>query len=493
AALIAACAHGASPAPYDPIRLHPDNPRYFIWRDKPTVLIGATEEFCAVVNAPFDYKTYLDTIAADRSNVISVITGILLERGGRSTMAVAEGQLLPPWARSDTPGYTGGGNKFDLSRWDPAHFARLCDFVAEAGKRGIVVNVIILSAAYNDVHWSLNPFNPVNNVNGIDARVARNEILTIDRHGGLLEYQEALVRKIVTELRPFENVIYTINYRRGPNNTMEWERHMIDVLDQAQQAVGDRKLMAVNLGTNTQPGQEVDPRISVVDHINASPAAVAAHATANRAVGLSYLARELLSDPFARMRAWEFILAGAGMFIHGDASFSVRSPRGESQAPVTALSGGGPNQRRSLRILTEFMDTLDYLHLRPAPELLAEPLPDGLHGRVLARPGKSYVVYVRIPSPDLRKARIVEPNGKVTFDKVVLASLVPQPSPRRLTLRLNVTPGLYQIEWVTPATGEVARVKPVQHSGGTLTLETPVFSEDIALRLLRDQSAVSQR
>ncbi|MGH7959470.1 MAG: hypothetical protein ACREH8_21020, partial [Opitutaceae bacterium] len=149
AALIAACAHGASPAPYDPIRLHPDNPRYFMWRDKPTVLIGASEEYNGVANAPFDFKTYLDTIAADRSNVISVIMGILLEPRGRSTMAVAEGQLLPPWARSDTPGYIGGGNKFDLGRWDPAHFARLRDFVAEAGKRRIVVNVIILSAAFN--------------------------------------------------------------------------------------------------------------------------------------------------------------------------------------------------------------------------------------------------------------------------------------------------------------------------------------------------------
>ena len=99
-AQVAACAYGASPAAYKPIRLHPENPHYFLWRDKPTILIGATEEFCGLVNAPFDYKTYLDTIAADRSNVVSLMTGILVERGGRSTMSVAEGQLLPPWARS---------------------------------------------------------------------------------------------------------------------------------------------------------------------------------------------------------------------------------------------------------------------------------------------------------------------------------------------------------------------------------------------------------
>ncbi|MGH7956122.1 MAG: hypothetical protein ACREH8_03820 [Opitutaceae bacterium] len=81
-ALLAACAHGASPAPHDPIRLHPENPRYFFWRDKTTILIGASVHHCAVVNAEFDYKTYLDTVAADRSNVTRLMTGILVEKEG---------------------------------------------------------------------------------------------------------------------------------------------------------------------------------------------------------------------------------------------------------------------------------------------------------------------------------------------------------------------------------------------------------------------------
>ena len=42
----------------------------------------------------------------------------------------SEARTLAPWARSDDPGYAGGGNKFDLDRWDSAFFERLHAFLA---------------------------------------------------------------------------------------------------------------------------------------------------------------------------------------------------------------------------------------------------------------------------------------------------------------------------------------------------------------------------
>jgi len=59
------------------------------------------------------------------------------------------GRLICPWARSDTPGYATGGNKFDLTRWDSGYFKRLRDYVAEAGKRGVVVELVMFSVFYN--------------------------------------------------------------------------------------------------------------------------------------------------------------------------------------------------------------------------------------------------------------------------------------------------------------------------------------------------------
>ena len=40
-----------------------------------------------------------------------------------------------------------GGNKFDL-KWDPEYFERLKDFVAQTGKRGIVVELVLFCTMY---------------------------------------------------------------------------------------------------------------------------------------------------------------------------------------------------------------------------------------------------------------------------------------------------------------------------------------------------------
>ena len=70
--LIAAAALAAA----EPIRLHPGNPHYFLFRGKPTVLITSGEHYGAVLNLDFDYKRYLKTLAADRLNLAMVFTGV---------------------------------------------------------------------------------------------------------------------------------------------------------------------------------------------------------------------------------------------------------------------------------------------------------------------------------------------------------------------------------------------------------------------------------
>src|SRR5262245_40429924 len=47
---------------HEPLKLHPANPHYFLFRGKPTVLITSGEHYGAVLNSDFDYKVYLDTL-----------------------------------------------------------------------------------------------------------------------------------------------------------------------------------------------------------------------------------------------------------------------------------------------------------------------------------------------------------------------------------------------------------------------------------------------
>src|SRR5216110_1539022 len=130
----------------EPIRLHPDNPHYFLFRGKPAVLITSGEHYGAVLNLDFDYVKYLDTLAKDGLNLTRTFAGAYCEPSGAfniasNTLTPSPNRLICPWARSDRPGYGNGGNKFDLTKWDEAYFKRLKDFITQAGRRGIVVEM----------------------------------------------------------------------------------------------------------------------------------------------------------------------------------------------------------------------------------------------------------------------------------------------------------------------------------------------------------------
>ena len=131
-----------------PIRQHPDNPRWLEWRGKATALISSAEHYGAVLNPDFDFHRYLETLQRDGMNYTRLFAGSYVEPPGafgieRNTLAPAPGRFLAPWARSDQPGYAGGGNKFDLDRFSPEYLARLKEYISEAGRRGIVNSTTI--------------------------------------------------------------------------------------------------------------------------------------------------------------------------------------------------------------------------------------------------------------------------------------------------------------------------------------------------------------
>ena len=80
-----------------------------------------------------------------------------------------------------------------------ARVERLKAFLAHASRRGVVVELNLFCPFYEESMWKLSPMNAANNVNGLGT-VARTNVYTLDRNGGLLAVHEALVRKVVAEL-----------------------------------------------------------------------------------------------------------------------------------------------------------------------------------------------------------------------------------------------------------------------------------------------------
>ena len=76
-----------------PLALHPENPHYFLFRGKPTVLITSGEHYGAVLNLDFNYVEYLETLRADRLNLTRTFTGAYVEPHG--TFNITSNTLAP--------------------------------------------------------------------------------------------------------------------------------------------------------------------------------------------------------------------------------------------------------------------------------------------------------------------------------------------------------------------------------------------------------------
>jgi len=383
----------------DPLALHPENPHYFLFRGKPTVLITSGEHYGAVINLDFAYNTYLDTLKHDGLNLTRTFSGAYVEPQGafniaRNTLAPAPGKFICPWARSDVMGYTNGGRKFDLSQWDEEYFVRLKDFVTAAGKRGVVVEMNLFCPFYEEAQWKLSPQNAINNINGV-GNVSRTNVYTLDKHGGLLTVHETMTRKIVQELNEFDNLYYEIcNEPYFGGVTIEWQHYIAEVIRDAEFPLPRKHLISQNIANNKANIENPHEAVSIFNfHYASPPDTVAMNYHLNKVIGDNETGFAGTNDFPYRREGWEFILAGGGLFNNLDYSFTTDSETGSFRYSSKQPGGGNAFFREQMRILKDFIHSFDFLRLRPDSDFLREPLPQGLSARCLSQTGLAYAVY----------------------------------------------------------------------------------------------------
>jgi len=473
----------AGAAAAEPLHAHPTNPRLAVFRGRPTLLVGSTEHYGAVLNPDFDYRRYLDTVAAAGLNLIRLFTGAYVEKQGDfgirlNTLAPASGRALAPWARGETPGYRLGGNRFDLDRWDPGYFTRLKAVIEEAAKRGIVAEVTLFSAYYGG-GWELSPLHPDNNVNET-PRLPKERVQTRD-NGGLLVRQEALVRKLVAELAPFDNVYYEIqnepwadrpelldlihpylaredmkdDWRFWKNKvegadtaSRDWQAHIVRVVREEEGRHGGRHLIAQNYVNFGYPLRDVDPDVDIANFHYAWPQAAAWNLALRRVLSSDETGFAGGSDDTYRRQAWEFLLAGGTAFDHLDYSFAVGQEDGT--AKNDAPGGGSPALRTQLGVLRRFLEGLDLVALAPDDAVVRSA--PGAHVGALSDRSRQYAFYVR-------------GDGDTV-------------------LGLELPAGDWRAEWHDPRTGSRVGTETFHHQGGRRELKSPTYDGDIALRLV---------
>jgi len=190
------------PEAESPIRLHPKNPHYFLYKGKTLALISSAEHYGAFINMDFDYRKYLKTLAADGMNYTRIFTGTYFEIPQKSfniqnnTLAPTKESVITPWEVVIEPS---GESKYDLSKWNNSYFKRLKEFMQIAAENDIIVEITLFSSIYSDDHWNISPQNPANNIN-VDTEISRKDIHTLNNEG-FFNYQVDFVRKMVQELK----------------------------------------------------------------------------------------------------------------------------------------------------------------------------------------------------------------------------------------------------------------------------------------------------
>ncbi|HWR54293.1 MAG TPA: DUF6298 domain-containing protein [Bryobacteraceae bacterium] len=453
-----------------PFRLHPANPHYFEYKGKPTVLITSGEHYGAVLNLDFNYPRYLETLKKDGLNHTRTFVGNYREVPGsfnieRNSLAPAPARFSSPWPRSGEPGGMDGLNKFDLSKWNDAHFKRLKDFVRQAAKRGIIVEINLFCPFYEEVLWQWSPMNARNNVNGI-GQVKREEVYTL-KDEGLTRLQDGLVRKIVSELRPFDNLYYEIaNEPYFGGITLEWQAHIARVIREAD---GERHLISQNIANGSKKVEKPDPLVSIFNfHYSRPPESVAMNYSLGKALGNNETGFDGTADATYRIQGWDFIIAGGALYNNLDYSFVAGQEDGTFQYPEKQPGGGTPALRKQLGGLKRFVDSFDLVKMSPAPGVILE-IPEGASARALAETGRQYAIYIH--------------HGRIVKDKKPQYQVGDEI--RETQISLDLPAGEYKALWVDTKTGAVAANDRFTHGGGKREFASPRYREDIALKISR--------
>jgi hypothetical protein len=307
---------------------------------------------------------------------------------------------------------------------------------------------------YNESMWKLSPMNAANNVTGVGT-VARTNVYTLDKHEGLLAVQEAMVRKIVTELMDFDNLYYEIcNEPYFGGVTLEWQGRIAHVIAETEKQLGVRHLISQNIANGKARVQNPHPNVSIFNfHYASPPDTVALNSGLNKVIGDNETGFQGTNDTHYRMEAWQFILAGGGLYNNLDYSFVAGREDGTFVYPVKQPGGGNPGFRRQMRTLSRFIHGFDFIRMKPDPSIVKGGLPEKARAYALVESGKQYALYLFGGS--------------------------------QANLEVELPAGDYRVEWFDPVTGMVGPKTRLKHAGGAAVLKSPGYAPDTALRIVR--------
>jgi hypothetical protein len=470
-----------------PIRVHPDNPHYFEYEGKPLLLISSADIYYDIYSPHQDYIGYLDLLARYSSNFTRIYPA-----GCTSFPPQEQGQYILPWVKLDN-------GKYDLDRWNPEFFRRLHHFMEHAQRKGIIVDVCLFNgfctawAQINNYCWPQLPWNIANNIQG-EGSPHMNEFTSLI-HASNVKRQKEYIRKIVQELDRYNNVIYDTSDEPDCFGNLPipqsnaWVEAMLSEIcasDTRHHLVAQTHIPPLE---STGKDWCRDPRTTWLNAeylcglldfemeypIDKPYVLIETHSPGEDPgwerwwdrMGLVMTCQDKVSA--SRIHAWAFMVAGGGGFMEWSANYCPGTP-GTIEPQPTVL--------QQKKVLREFLEGFDFARMRSYKGFSGvhqkPALTETAWATAIAEPGKQYALYLS-HSFAACKANEAWYGG----------FYAPTAGSHRDTLTLEVPPGTYRVEWVEPATGKMLDAQTRVELSGAVTLQTPTYAIDIALRMLR--------
>jgi hypothetical protein len=295
--------------------------------------------------------------------------------------------------------------------------------------------------------------------------VARTDVLAL-KDAQLTGVQDAMVRKIVSELRDFDNIYYEIcNEPYFQGVTLAWQEHIAKVIAQSEAGFAKQHLIAQNWANGSKAIGQPNPLVGLFNfHYSRPPESVAMNRALNRPIGNNETGFDGAADATYRIQGWDFLMAGGALYNNLDYSFTVGHEDGTFTPPPATPGGGSVALRRQLGYLRMFFDEIPFWRMHPAAEGTVRG-PEDATVRVLEETGKVYAIY-------MHHARVVK-NAKPSYQ-------VDESSSAR-AVSLQLPPGTHTARWRDTRSGADVKTESFQVSGAGVELTSPVYAEDIAL------------
>lgn len=454
AALIGFAAAAHAEPTKGPLRIHPENPRYFTDGTKGpdgslrVVYLTGAHTWNNLVDMgrsdppeQFDFPDYLDFLERHHHNFIRLWAWDSTTWDTRANGALGKDFIhnaAPlPWQRTGPGNALDGKPKFDLTKFNPDYFERLRSRVEAAGQRGIYVSVMFFEG-WGLMHgnrrrntedgwaWRSHPFNPANNINnlaieGSDALSGR--VHTV-RNPEANKFQAAYLRKVVDTVNELDNVLYEVINEGGEQ---EWDWWVIRTVHEYQRTKPKQHPIG-----NTGHGAE---RLA---SMLASPAD---WISPGRVDGFA-------EDPPAWNEEKVSLLDTDHIWgVGGNAAWVWKSfLRGHNPLFMDPYDGSVLGQDRGWEPLRAALG-----HARRLAErmnLAAMTPQDNLAstGYCLADPGQEYLIY--------------QPKRNEAFS-------------------VELEPGVYRLEWFDPARGATAGSERIEAPGGTRQFKAPLATDAV--------------